>query len=170
MNWEAIITIVVSAVSPFVATFGTKAVESSGAKLGESVVGEIQKLWKWIHQSVETGDQEDKKLLDAFQREPVKHQNQLKRTLLNLTREEDPALRELTRNLYQELVRLLDNPENFTLSDLKRICSYVDTHWEDEVAFPTKEALVRWVINHAQARHDIKTLIDAIKTIKTTIF
>jgi len=166
MNWETIIAIVVSAVSPYIATLGTGVVASVGTELGESISGGIGKLWKWIRQSIASkGDQQSRQLLNDFQCKPAQHQDELKRTLLTLVPEEDAILRKLTQNLIQDLFKLLDNSDNFTLSDLKRICSQVDVHWEDEVSSPTKEALSRWVVTYAQARRKEHELVEAmIKT------
>lgn len=164
MDWAAVIAVVVSAVSPYVATLGTKAAEAV-------ISGGISELWKWVHQRIETSEKpEAKKLLEDFKQEPAKHQAELTQTLLVLAPKEDPALRKLTQNLFQELFDLLDDPNKFTLSDLKRVCSRIDVHWEDEIAHPTKEALARWVVNYVQANQKEQELIEVIVKLKPTVF
>jgi hypothetical protein len=164
--WENTTTIVVSVVSPYVATFGTGANTTEVTKLEKSVSAGISKLWEWILQSVETkGREQDKQLLNDFQHAPAMYQNKLKRTLLTLVPEEDFVLHKLIQNFIQDLFELLSNPDYFRLGDLKRICSCLDVSWEDEIASPTREALARWVITFARTRQKEHELIEAmIKT------
>lgn len=166
MNWETMIAIAVSAVSPYVVTLGTSAFTSAGTKLGESISSGISELWEWIHKHIEAkGDQQDKDLLKSFQQEPAKHRDKLKRTLLNIVPEEDIVLCKLTQDLMQDLFKLLDDPNYFMLQDLKKICGQLNVDWESDVDSSTREALARWAVNFARSRRKEHELIEAmIKT------
>jgi CheY-like chemotaxis protein len=163
MNWESIITTVVSAITPYAVTLGTSAVSAAGAKFGESVFSNVQNLWEWIRQNIEgKGDEQDKQIWEDFKNEPVKYQSVLAQTLLRLAPTEDVSLRKDAENLIQELYRLLDNYNNFSLTDLKRICGRLSVHWENEVPNPTTESLARWAATYVRTRHKEQDLVAAI--------
>lgn len=171
MNWETILTTVVSAVTPYATVLGTSTVSAVGSKIGETIFQNVQKLWEWIYQSIESkGDEQDRKLWDEYKTDPIKNQGVLAQMLLRLVPAEDIELRQTTQKLIQELYRFLDNYDNFTLVDLKRICSRLNVHWENEVPNPTTEALARWVANYAQTRHKEQELVIAIFEINPGIF
>jgi CheY-like chemotaxis protein len=163
MNWETIITTVVSAITPYAAALGTSAVSAAGSKFGESIFNNVQKLWEWIRQNIEgKGDEQDKQLWEDFKNNPARYKDTLAQTLLRLAPAEDATLRKNAQNLIQELYRLLDNYDNFTLIDLRRICSRLNVHWENEIPNPTTEALARWAANYARTRHKEQELVAAI--------
>jgi hypothetical protein len=163
MNWETIVTTVVSAIAPYATIFGTSAASAVGTKFGEAVSENVQRLWEWIRQSIEgRGNAQDKQILEDFKLNPSKYQDALVQTVLRLAPQEDAVLRQYTQDLIQELFRLLDNYDNFTIVDLKRICSRVSVHWENEVPNPTSEALSRWVSGYARTRHKEKELVAAM--------
>ena len=163
MNWETIITTAVSAITPYAVALGTSAVSAAGSKLGESIFNNVQKLWEWIRQNIEgKGDEQDKQIWEDFKNEPAKYQSNLAQTLLRLAPTEDMELRQSAQNLIQELYRLLDNYDNFTLTDLKRICNRLSVHWENEVPNPTTESLARWAATYARTRHKEQELVAAI--------
>jgi CheY-like chemotaxis protein len=163
MNWETIVTTVVSAITPYAVALGTSTVSAFGSKFGVAIYGNVQKIWGWIRQNIEgSGNEQDKQLWENFKNDPVSYRKQLADTLLRLVPVEDTEIRQNAHSLIQGLYILLDNYDNFTLTDLKRICSRLSVRWENEVPNPTTEAMARWAANYARTRRKEQDLVVAI--------
>jgi CheY-like chemotaxis protein len=163
MNWETIVTTVVSAITPYAVALGTSTVSAFGSKFGVAIYGNVQKIWGWIRQNIEgSGNEQDKQLWENFKNDPVSYRKQLADTLLRLVPVEDTEIRQNAHSLIQGLYILLDNYDNFTLTDLKRICSQLSVRWENEVPNPTTEAMARWAANYARTRRKEQDLVVAI--------
>lgn len=151
MNWETVITAVVSAVA---------------VNIAKSTSGEVGKLWEWIRKKIKTdGSLQDKKILDNFQQEPVEYQNELTDTLSKLVTTEDIV------NLIQELFTLLNDPACIMFEKLPSICSALDVNWRSETGpAANQELMANWAVRFARANKREKELIDAIIQANPRIF
>lgn len=163
MNWEDAVRMLVSAMTPYAVALGTSTVSAFGTKFGDAVYDNFKKVWDWMQGNVEqSGGDADKKLWEDFKNSPKDHQELLVKTMLRLVPTEELEIRRQVETLLQETYRLLDNYDIFTLQDLKRICSRLSVHWENEVPNPTSEALSRWAVKYARTRHKEAQLVAAI--------
>lgn len=163
MNWEDVIRTLVSAMSPYAVALGTSTVSAFGTKFGDAVYDNFKKVWDWMQGNIEEGGEDvDKQLWEDFKSAPREHQDSLIKTMLRLAPAEEVEIRRQAETLLQETHRLLDNYDAFTLQDLKRICSRLSVHWENEVPNPTSEALSRWAVKYARTRHKEAQLVAAI--------
>lgn len=163
MNWEDTVRMLVSAMTPYAVALGTSTVSAFGTKFGDAVYDNFKKVWDWMQGNIEqSGGDADKKLWEDFKNVPKDHQEPLIKTMLRIVPTEELEIRRQAETLLQETYRLLDNYDIFTLQDLKRICSRLSIHWENEVPNPTSEALSRWAVKYARTRHKEAQLVAAI--------
>jgi CheY-like chemotaxis protein len=179
MDWNTIIGLAASIVSPYVNALAVGTVTAAGTKLGEAAFESVKGLWQWICQLISKSDDEAAKhVLNSFQQDPQSSKDALVGTIRRLSPDDDAVLRGYVQGLLQEvqirksaqLYSLLDNHNYYTFTDLKRICSIISTQWEDELGSnPPREALARWVVNHAQARNRQQDLIAAMLEVNPTV-
>jgi CheY-like chemotaxis protein len=178
MDWNTIIGLAASIVSPYVNALAVGTATAAGAKLGEAAFESVKGLWQWICQLISKSDDEAAKhVLNSFQQDPQSSKDALVDTIQRLSPNDDTVLRGYVQGLIQEvqlrksaqLFSLLDNHSYYTFPDLKRICSRISTQWEDELGSnPPREALARWIVNYAQARSRQQDLIAAMLEVNPT--
>ena len=178
MNWNTIISLAISAVSPYAAAFATSAASAAGKELIEITSENIKGLWKWIGQTVnKSKNKSDKETWESFKKDPKSSRDALVDVLRRLSSDDDTVLRGYVQGIIQEvqarkgtdLISLLDNSSYYTFNDLKRICSRVNPQWEGEVGSPRRESLARWVVNFAPTRNKQPDLIAAMLEVNPTV-
>jgi len=179
MDWNTIISLAVSAVSPYAVAVATSAATTAGKELGETASESTQGLWQWIRQIIsKSNDKSAEKVWEGFKKDPQSNKDALVDVIRRLSPDDDAVLRGYVQGLIQELEHrkkaqlysLLDKPGHYTFNDLKRICSRVSTQWEDETGSnPTREALARWIVGYAPTRNKLQDLIGAMLEVNPTV-
>ena len=178
MDWNTIVSLVVSAVSPYATAFATSAASAAGKELIEAASENIKGLWRWIRETVgRSNDEQVKHTWESFKKDPQTNRDALVSVIRQLKPDDDTILRGYVQGIIQEsqsrkgadLVSLLDNASYYTFNDLKRICSRVNPQWEGEVGSPTRERLARWVVNYAPTRSKQLDLIAAMLEVNPTV-
>lgn len=172
MDWNTIISLAVSAVSPYAVTLAMSAATTAGTKLGEAAFEGLKGLWEWIRQTIGGSDDESaKQAWESFRQDPERNRDALVDAIRRLSPEDDKALRGYVQGLIEDvqlrkganLFAVLDSSKYYTLNDLKRICSRVNPRWADDLGSdPTREALARWVVTYAPTRNRESDLIAAM--------
>jgi len=178
MDWNTIVSLAVSAVSPYAIAFATSAASAAGKELIEAASENIKGLWQWIRETVSGSDDEPAKhAWESFKKDPQSNRDALVGVIRRLSPDDDTVLRGYVQGIIQEaqsrkgadLVSLLDNTSYYTFNDLMRICSRVNPQWEGEVGSPTRENLARWVVNYAPTRNKQPDLIAAMLEVNPTV-
>ncbi len=178
MDWNTIISLAVSAVSPYAVAFATSAATVAGKELVETASESIKRLWQWINQTIsKSNDKSARKVWEGFKKDPRSNKDALVDAIWRLSPDDDTVLRGYVRGLIQEvqlrkgalLFSLLDNPDYYTFNDLKRICSRVSPQWEGETGPPTREGLARWVVTYVPTRNRQQDLIAAMLEVNPTV-
>jgi hypothetical protein len=177
MDWNTIISLAVSAVSPYATAFALSTATAAGIKLGEAASESIKGLWQWIHQTVfESDDESAKQVWQNFTEDPQSNKDALVDVILRLSPHEDTALRGFVQGVIQEVERreaaqfytLLE--ASFTLNDVRKVASRVNPQWEDELGSdPNKVKLATWVINYTYKRKQLTDLIAAMLEVNPTV-
>ena len=179
MDWTTIVSLAVSAVSPYAVAFATSAASAAGKKLVEAVPKSMKGIWQWIRETVSRSDDKSaKQTRERFEKDPESNKDALVGVIKQLIPDDDKVLRGYVQGLIQEvqlrkgahLFSLLDNPNYYTFDDLKRICSRVNPRWAGKVGIPTThEALARWVVDYAPTRNKQPDLIAAMLEVNPTV-
>ena len=179
MDWNTTVSLAISALSPYVAAFGTSAATTTGTKLGEAAFENVKKLWQRIGQVIsESGGKSAKQTWEDFKQDPAGKRDALVDVIRGLSPSGDAVLRGYVHGLIQEvelrkgaqLYSLLDNRKLYTFTDVKRICSRISPGWEDELGSnPPREKLARWVVTYAPTRNKWQDLIAGMLEVNPTV-
>lgn len=177
VNWNAIISLAVSAVSPYATAFATSAASAAGKELIEAASENVKGLWQWIRETISGSDDESaKQTWKKFEKDPESNKDALIDIIQQLSPNDDTVLRGCVQGVIQEIERrgaarlytILET--RFMLNDVRRVASRINPQWEDELGSdPNKTKLATWVINYAETRIQLPDLIAAMLEVNPTV-
>lgn len=177
MDWNTLIGLAVSVVSPYAIALATSAATAAGKELVETASESIKGLWQWIRQTIsESDDESAEQVWENFKQNPQSNRNALVDIILRISPCEDATLRgyvqgvihEVERREAAQLYTLLETC--FTLNDARKVASRINPQWEDELGSdPNKTKLATWVISYAKARKQLPDLIAAMLEVNPTV-